>query len=73
MIVGARMKARNEGEIAIGWQVERFAREGKKMKPLGKYLEPEPSLQQRQEQGSRDVMRMLDRMVAKQEAQDGTR
>lgn len=73
LIVGARKKAQIDSEIAIGWQVEKFAREGKKLKPLGKYLEPAPTHERRRDQGARDVKRMFDRMIKKQEAHDGTR
>lgn len=59
------MKAKVDLATMIGWNAEAFART-KSMKPLGKYLEPAPTPEQTREQGARDVMRMFDRMIAKQ-------
>lgn len=61
------MKARNEGEIAIGWHVENFAREGKKMKPLDHYMKPPLSPEQQRSQGAQGLRGMIARMKAKQE------
>jgi hypothetical protein len=66
------MKARNDAETSIGWQVERFAREGKKLKSLHKYLEPVPSPERKRDKGTRDVKRMFDKLIRKQEAERGT-
>lgn len=67
MIVGARMKARQDHEITIGWQVEKFAREGKKMqsKTLGDYLKPAPTITDKRTKGADDVRRMFERLAAK--------
>lgn len=69
MIVRARLKARNETETAIGWQVERFAREGKNMKPLDDYLKTPAT----PEQSAADLRGMISRMMERQEARDGNR
>ena len=67
MIVGARMKAQGDLALSIGWNAEAFART-KRMKPLAEYLKPAPTPERRREQGARDVKRMFDRMIHKQEA-----
>jgi hypothetical protein len=64
LIVGARLKARNEGETAIGWHGERFARE-RKLKSLGDYLKPDTSTPS---DGAANLRGMIARMKAKQEA-----
>jgi hypothetical protein len=68
--VGARLEADSEQAVAIGWHAEAFART-KRMKPLPEYLKPPPSPERQREQGARDVKRMFDRMIKKQEARHG--
>ena len=65
------MKATDDLATMIGWNAEKFAREGKKMRPLAHYLKraKQPSAAS----GARDVRRMFERMIAKQEGDDGTR
>ena len=65
------MKARGDMATMTGWYVENMSRQGKKMKPLTYYLTPPKP--KTPESGARDVRRMLDRMIAKQEAADGSR
>lgn len=57
------MKASADLATMIGWNAEAFART-KRMKPLGKYLEP--TKPKTAESGALDVKRMFDRMIAKQ-------
>lgn len=70
--MGARFKARTENEVAIGWQVEKFAREGKSMKPLGDYLRPLLAPEQRRSQGSLRALQMFQRLHARQMDASGT-
>ena len=64
------MKATSDLATMIGWNAEAFART-KKMKPLGKYLEP--TKPKTAESGALDVRRMFDRMIAKQGDDNGAR
>lgn len=72
MIVGARMKAQGDLATTIGWSAEAFART-KRMKPLDSYLKPAPTLDDKRAKGARDLRRMFDRMIEKQEVDNGTR
>ncbi len=65
------MKASGDLATMIGWNAEKMAREGKRMKPLAKYLEP--TKPKTAESGALDVRRMFERMIAKQGDDDGAR
>lgn len=71
MIVGARMKATDDLATMIGWNAEKFAREGKKMRPLAHYLKRAKSPPA--SQSGQDVRRMFERIFEKQGGEDGTR
>lgn len=58
------MKASGDLATMIGWNGEAFART-KKMKPLEDYLKPKTRTA---DSGARDVRRMFERMMKKQEA-----
>jgi hypothetical protein len=64
------MKGNFDLALASGWEAERFART-KNIKALADYLKPPPTPEGRRQQGARDVKRMLDRMIKKQEAAGG--
>lgn len=66
MIVGARRKASQEQALSIGWNAEAFART-KRMKPLDDYLKPAPPPEAKRDKGARDLKRMFDRKIKKQE------
>lgn len=59
------MKASGDLATMIGWNTERMAREGKRMKPLGEYLKPPK--QADPDSGAADLRAMIGRMRAKQE------
>lgn len=65
------MKATDDLATMIGWNAEKFAREGKKMRPLAHYLKR--STQPTAASGAQDVRRMFERMIAKQGGDDGAR
>ena len=54
------MKADSDSTVAIGWQVERFAREGKKMTDLSHYLDPKPLGQRKGDQAVRRLFQKLE-------------
>ncbi len=64
------MKASNEHAVTVGWQVEKFAREGKKMKSLDDYLKTKSKPA---EDGALGVRRLFEGMLERQEGTDGTR
>lgn len=62
------MKATGDLAVMLGWNVEAFART-KRMKPLGEYIKP--TKPKTADDDARDVRRMFDRLIVKQEAADG--
>lgn len=66
MVVAAKLKASFDQALSIGWQAERFRREGKNMKPLSDYLKapvPEPV---RRETGAQDLRAMISGRMQRQ-------
>lgn len=71
MIVGARLKATHQQALLIGWHA-RNLHYVKDLKPIGHYLRPAQSPDQKREQGARDVLAMMKR-AAKKGKTDGAR
>lgn len=58
------MKAQHASELAVGWQVMRFART-EKPKALAEYLKPEPTLAEKRAAGAARLIAKLERMSKK--------
>lgn len=67
LVVGARMKARMQDALSIGWYSGKFM--GSKLKALAHYLEDGPA----RDQKAANVMGVFQRVKAKQEAANGNR
>lgn len=72
LIVGARLTAEKRQALAIGWHA-RNLHYVKELKPLEHYLKPAATPEQKRDKDARAVARMLDGMIRKQEATNGTR
>lgn len=53
------MKSAFDQSLSIGWQTERFRREGKNMKPLSEYLKATVPAPVKREQGASDLRAMI--------------
>jgi hypothetical protein len=72
LIVGARMKGRNDEAAMIGWHT-RNLHYVKKLPDLAKYLEPPPSPERKRETGNAATLAMFKRHAKKKGTRDGTR
>jgi hypothetical protein len=71
LIVKARFKSAGERDFSVGWYSAVLDRE-KRIKPLGDYLKPEMTPEQKRLKGERDVGDMFRRLAQKGET-DGSR